>query len=200
MIKLKNVFLFYVILFLSGCSFLSPIDSKPNKKYILNPIVENNLSASKKRINMLVLIPKTTPAYDTASMAYSIKPYQIAYFVKNEWAETPAQMLQPLIVNTLENTHHFHAVLSAPSSDRYDYVLVTEILELQQDFVTTPACLRLKMRILLSKGINNHVLATKSISIIEPIYQQNPYSGVIAANRAVSEALKQIALFSLRNT
>ena len=36
----------------------------------------------------------------TTQMAYSTEAYQIAYFAKNEWAETPSQMIQPLIVKT----------------------------------------------------------------------------------------------------
>jgi len=47
---------------------------------------------------LLVLLPEISPAYDTARMAYSVKLYQLAYFRDNEWAETPAQMIQPLLV------------------------------------------------------------------------------------------------------
>ena len=76
---------------------------------------------------LLISVPETIPVYNTTEMAYMIKPYQIAYFSLNQWAETPAEMLQPLLVQTLQNTHHFKAIVTPPYSGHFDYVLNTQI-------------------------------------------------------------------------
>ena len=101
-------------------------------------------------------------------MAYTVRPYQIAYFSRNRWAETPAQMLQPLIVQTLQDTHYFHAVVTAPFIGKYDYSLNTQILELKQDYTYKPAKLKLILRAQLSNTATSHVIATTQYAIEEP--------------------------------
>jgi hypothetical protein len=71
-------------------------------------------------------------------MAYTVKPYQLAYYRDNQWAETPAQMIQPLLVRTLQQTGFFQAILSPPDSGHASYALRTEIMELTQDYTGIP--------------------------------------------------------------
>jgi cholesterol transport system auxiliary component len=71
----------------------------------------------------LVLVPETEALYATTQMAYTIQAYQIAYFSENEWAETPSQMIQPLIVETLRHTHYFSEVMSVPDFGRHTFAL-----------------------------------------------------------------------------
>jgi cholesterol transport system auxiliary component len=128
-------------------------------------------------------------------MAYSTQAYQIAYFTKNEWAETPSQMMQPLIVQTLRNTHYFSEVLSPPYFGRHTFGLRIEILELKQDFTSEPATLQLTMRISLSRDATNQVIATKELSASQPMADRNPYAGVVAANEAMPKLLRELAKF-----
>jgi cholesterol transport system auxiliary component len=135
------------------------------------------------------------PAYATTQMAYSTQAYQIAYFSKNEWAETPSQMIQPLIVKTLRNTHYFSEVLSPPDFGRHTFALRIEILELKQDFTSEPAMLQLAMHIYLSREATNQIVATKELSVREPMPERNPYAGVVAANEAMPKLLRELAKF-----
>jgi cholesterol transport system auxiliary component len=125
--------------------------------------------------------------------------YQIAYFSKNEWAETPSQMIQPLVVKTLRNTHYFSAVLSSPYFGPHTFALRIEILELRQDFSSEPAMLQLAMRIYLSREATNQVVATKELSVREPMPERNPYAGVLAANEAMPRVLREVAKFVVDN-
>jgi len=144
---------------------------------------------------LLVPVPDTTPVYATTQMAYSTQTYQIAYFSQNEWAETPSQMIQPLIVKTLRNTHYFSEVLSPPYFGRHTFALHVEILELKQDFTSEPATLQLAMRIYLSREATNQIIATKELSVREPMSERNPYAGVVAANEAMPKLLRELAKF-----
>ena len=85
-------------------------------------------------ISLMVLQPETNPAYNTTQMAYTKKPFEVSYFAENRWIETPGQMLQPIIVQTMQRTHHFRAVITPPFIGSYDYILNTQILEFQQDY------------------------------------------------------------------
>ena len=183
----------------SGCALFSPvrIDTKKN---VLNNVPldlpsENARSAPPRSATLLVLIPETAPVYATTQMAYTTRAYQIAYFGQNEWAETPSQMIQPLIVKTLQNTHYFSEILSPPSVGRHTFSLRIEIQELMQDFTSTPAMLQLTMRFYLIREETNQVIGTNELSMREPMSERNPYAGVVAANEALAKLLRELAKF-----
>jgi cholesterol transport system auxiliary component len=144
---------------------------------------------------VLVLMPVASNIYNTDSMAYTRRAYEVGYFSQNRWAETPPQMLQPLIVQTLQNTHYFKAIASPPFLGRYDFVLDTQILTLQQDYTQVPAKLQFFVRVQITKVATNRVKATKEFKLEVPMQQYTPYGGVIAANHATKELLIQIAAF-----
>jgi cholesterol transport system auxiliary component len=189
----RRVLIACVVLF-SGCTLFSPVNID-TKKYVLNNIPLDLPSEETHSATLLVLVPETMPAYATTQMAYSTEAHQIAYFSKNEWAQTPSQMIQPLIVETLRNTHYFSEVLSPPYFGRHTFALRIEILELKQDFASEPAMLQLAIRIDLSREATNQVVATKELSVQEPMPQRNAYAGVVAANEAMSKLLRELATF-----
>lgn len=183
-----------VSLFLTGCSSIfPPVKSDPENQYVLNsvPSVTKNPVENPKTI--LVTYTQADDIYNTTQMSYTLKPYQIAYFANNRWADTPAQMLQTLMVQTLQNTHHFRAVVTPPFIGRYDYVLNTQLLELQQDFLQNPSRIHLKLRVQLIQIGSNQVIVDKELSVTEPTNSNTPYGGVIAANQAVKTMLRQLA-------
>jgi cholesterol transport system auxiliary component len=182
------------IAFFSGCTLFSPVNID-KKKNLLNSIPLDLRSERTHPATLLVLEPETTPAYATTQMAYSTQAYQIAYFTKNDWAETPSQMIQPLIVQTLRSTQYFSEVLSPPDFGRHTFVLRSQILELKQDFTSEPAMLQLAMRISLSRDATNQVVATKELSVSQPMSERNPYAGVVAANEALPKLLRGLAEF-----
>jgi cholesterol transport system auxiliary component len=182
-----------VVLF-SGCALFSPVKID-TKKNVLNNTPLDLPSETTHSATLLVLVPETMPAYATTQMAYSTQAYQIAYFSQNEWAETPSQMIQPLIVKTLRNTHYFSEVLSPPYFGRHTFALHVEILELKQDFTSEPATLQLAMRIYLSREATNQIIAAKELSVREPMSERNPYAGVVAANEAMPKLLRELAKF-----
>jgi len=135
--------------------------------------------------------------YNTSDMAYSKHHYQVSYFAKNSWIETPAQMLQPLIVDTLRKTHYFHAVSSSVALGNYDYILNTQILRFEQDFTWSPSIFRISLRAQLLNSASNRIVASRDIVINEPAMQDTPYGGVVAANHATARALAEMAKFTV---
>jgi len=133
--------------FLTGCSLLPP---RPEPvRAMLAETPDDVPHGRRHSAVLLVLPPATSPAYDTTRMAYSIRPYQLGYFRDHEWAETPAQMIQPLLVKTLQQTGIFVAILTPPESGHISYALRTDILELVQDHTVNPPVLRLALRLQL---------------------------------------------------
>src|SRR3990167_9175906 len=159
-IQLKLQILLLSMMILSSCSLLAPVKLESETSYLLNTVPYPIKARQSQSITLFVSPPETVPAYNTTKMAYTVIPYQIAYFTKNRWAETPSQMLQPLIVQTLQNTGYFHAVVTPPFIGGYDYALNTQILVLQQNFTYKPARVQLTVRAQLSKIATNQVIAT----------------------------------------
>lgn len=183
---------------LSGC--LSPVQSDTTSTYVINTTPIHIPKKATRSATILVLQPETRPIYNTTQMAYTVKPYQVSYYARNQWAETPSQMIQPLIVQTLQNTHAFHAVVTPPYSGRYTYLLATQILKVQQNFLRCPSVFEVSVQAQLTRAATNQIIATKQFAVSVPIPHRTPYSGVIAANRATAIMLSELADFTLQNT
>lgn len=194
---IRILFVILSAIFLSSCALFTPVKSGVSARYVLDslpaPTTDSHSGAT-----ILVNAMSSDPIYNTQQIAYTTRPYQISYYAKNRWAATPPQMLHPLIVQSLQNTHHFHAVITPLSMGRYDYVLNTQLLELRQIFFRNCSEVHLTVRAqILSAGTNN-VVATKVISVVVVAPQNSPVGGVYAANRATAQMLAQLVQFSLQ--
>lgn len=183
---------------LTSCSLLSS-PSTDKITAVLSKMSADTPTREPSRLTLLVYPAETKPPYDTTQMAYSVRPYEVAYFRDHQWGATPSQMLQPLLVRTLETTHHFRAILTPPYTGPYDYSLETEVVALVQDFTPERAVLQLVLRLRLADGATGELLANREISLREPMQQRTPYAGVVAANDATATALREIAQFVLDN-
>jgi cholesterol transport system auxiliary component len=179
---------------LSSCALLSPVKIDTTKN-VLNITPLDLPSEQVHPATLLVLVPETDPVCATTQMAYTTQAHQVAYFSHNEWAATPSQMIQPLLVETLRQTHYFSEVMSTPDYGHHTFTLRTEILDLQQDFTSDPAVLELTMRFYLSREATNQIVATRELSVRQPMRERTPNAGVVAANEATAKLLRELAGF-----
>lgn len=188
-----------VCLTLASCSLLFPPSPEIDDNALLNQVPRTLPHGDRQRATVLVLPPATTAVYDTRQMAYMTRPHEVSYFTRSEWGETPSEMLHPLLVRTLQNTRSFAAVVIPPYTARYAFALRTTIIELRQDFTSRPATLVLSLSFRLTDGAGR-VVATKEVSLREPMRQRNSYAGVVAANEATARALREMAAFVVNST
>lgn len=198
--KNKLIIILLCGLSLTGCSMFSPVVTDDSSTYMLTTIPSNIPKHPRHAGTLLVMTPDTQPAYNTTHMAYTTKKYQIAYFGRNQWAETPSQMLLPLIVQSLQNTEYYRAVASSPYMGKAEYLLTTQIIKLQQNFVHRPPSVEFFLRAQLTRLTTNQVIATKQFSIVTPIRENSPYGGVLAANDATGKLLASLTNFCVENT
>ena len=182
----------------SGCTLFSPLASDMRVE-VIDKLPHHLPQREPHAATLLILPPNSNPVYDTIGIAYRTKPHQVDYFSRHQWGATPAQMLQPLLARTLENTHYFEAVLTPPYFGSYRYALRTEIIELIQDFTSSPAALHFTLRVQLIDGTSNQIISSTTVALYEPIQSETPYAGVVATNDAAAQALGQIAGFVLNN-
>lgn len=177
----------------AACALLSPPQTEPAKS-VLSELPDATPSGISHPASLVVLPTQTTSAYDTVRMAYSERPYQLAYFRDHEWAEPPSAMIQRLMVQTLERTGSFRSVGSLPQTDRSDYTLRSELEALIHDYTRTPPVLKLAIRVELT-GPSGRLLRGREFVEQEPIREHTAYAGVVAANAALARALRAIAEF-----
>lgn len=195
---MRNLTIVTLACLTTSCSLFSPVKSDPPKEYVIDTVPHVAVKKRTHPITIQVTDPKSSHVYNTTDMAYEKQRHQVSYFAKNQWAATPSQMLKPLLITTLQNTHYFHAVVSSTEIGNYDLTLNTEILEFQQDFLTSPSTMHVVLRAQIVRAATNHIVASKQFSAIVPAPENTPYGGVVAANRAVSKILAEISTWVLR--
>lgn len=144
---------------------------------------------------LVVNPPHAAAGFDSPRIIYVREDHKLEYFAHSEWVDPPARMLAPLLVAALENTAAFRAVVATPSAAAGDLRLDTELIRLQHEFQTHPSRARVTLRAYLVEDRTRRVLAWREFDIAVPAASDDPYGGVVAANRAVQSVLEQLAAF-----
>jgi cholesterol transport system auxiliary component len=135
------------------------------------------------------------PAFDGSAMAYTKRVNEIEYFARNRWAEPPARMITPLVAQALERSGGFRAVVRTRSPATADLRLDTDLERLVQDFRAQPSRIELVLHAQLIDLRNGRVLAAQDFALTENAPSDDPYGGVVAANRALARLLGELATF-----
>ncbi len=121
--------------------------------------------------------------------------HKLEYFAHSEWVDPPARMLAPLLVAALTRSGAFRAVVLTPSAAAGDLRLDTEIIRLQHEFQTRPSRVRFTLRAYLVEENTRRVLAWREFEAADSAASDDPYGGIVAANRAVQTVLAELAAF-----
>ena len=185
------------IVVITACSPLGPApSSEAPKVYLLqweHPVGDEPTGQLNPACPTLLLIsPRAAPGYAGAGMAYMEEAHRIDYFAHHRWADSPARMLEPLLIHALETSGAFQAVVQAPTTARFELRLDTELLRLVQVFEPTESRIELEIRISLLDTEQQRVLVSDVLAVTEPATERTPYGGVIAANKAVVRLLEEL--------
>lgn len=183
------------LLLLAGCINLPAPQLEQPRLYRLDAQLLAPLSAPQRQLVLAVSLPRAQPGVESASMAYVQQAHELEYFVSSRWADTPARMLEPLLLQALAQSGSFRAVVHSVGSVTADLRLDSEWIRLQQEFATPPSRAHLTLRVQLVDLRSKQVLATQEIDEVEPAASENAYGGVMAANRALQRVLGRVAEF-----
>ena len=150
--------------------------------------------------DLLVTVPRAAAGYDSTRMIYLQRPQELQAFAFNEWADTPAQMLAPMLARALQDSGAFRAVLLAPSAATGRWRLETEVIRLQHDFTTQPSRVRLTLRAVLLDTGTRQVIAAREFDEAVPAQAENPVAGAAAAQQAAQRVLAAVAGFCASQT
>jgi cholesterol transport system auxiliary component len=177
-----------------GCT-IGPAEITPARTYLLNPEISVRKTiadgAAGNHSTLLISVPKAQPGFDTARMAYLLRPHELNYYAFNQWVDTPGRMLLRLITQAMEAAGLWRAVVQAPSPLRADYRLDCDNLVIEQQFFS-PSRVRLGLRVQLVDIKRQIVMGVRNFEVFESSPSEDAYGGVIAANRASAKLLAEL--------
>lgn len=182
---------------LSGCTLIKPPAAVNMQSYVLElPAAASQASVARPRGAAVVVAElRTRPGYDTPRMAYVKRDYTLDYYANSQWADTPARMLQPLLVGALESTGHYGTVLRAPAPVAAGLRLDAEIVRLDQAFTTQPSHMRITLHVLLIDTRKGQVLGQREFAADVPAPSDDAYGGVRALNQVLVPLMNDVAAF-----
>lgn len=184
------------LLAISACSLLQPAATPIPNFYALEGV--SGKAAPVVPISAPTLIvspPHAAAGFASQRMIYLRESYKLEHFAHSEWMEPPARMLAPLIADAIAKSGAFRAVVLTPSTAAGDFRLDSEIIRLQQDFRTRPGTVRFTLRATLIDENTRRVVAWREFDQSVATSSEDPYGGVIAANRALQATLENLAVF-----
>lgn len=188
-----------VLITLVGCSVLKPPRVADVKTYVFEPVIAPApATPAQPAIDNAVIVvaePRSQAGYATTRMAYMKRDYALDYFANSQWADTPARMLQPLLVAALEATGRYAAVLRAPAGIAGALRVDTEVVHVEQLFVTQPSRMRIALRVQVINPQRGQVLGTRLFDVNADAPTDDAYGGVRAANQMLAPLLKDVAAF-----
>ncbi len=179
---------------LAGCVSLPPAKGEPPALYALDAAFEGRVVAGTGP-SIVVTPPRAAAGFDSPRMVYVRRAHELQVFARSEWVDAPARMVGRLLVQALERTGRFQAVVEAPSGAHSTVRLDSEILRLQHEFTVSPSRVRFTLRLQLVDAATGRVLGTREIEAVEEAPSENPYGGAVAANRAVRRVLEGAAAY-----
>jgi len=180
---------------LAACTPLKLPQAESQSKFLLDAQPPAAQQAVRHDLALAVGETRAWPGFDGAGMAYTRRANEIEYFARNRWAEPPARMIAPLVAQALERSGAFGAVVRARSQAAADLRLDTELVRLLQDFRAQPSRIELALHAQLVDQRNGRVLAAQDFELTENAPSDDPYGGVVAANRALARLLGELAAF-----
>lgn len=187
------------LLLLSGCGVLPGKSSqRPVIDYALNAGFPPGAGASANQANgscidVRVMLPRPAAGFNTSRMAYMEDPNSLRYFAYSQWLDTPAYMLQPLLVIALERSERFHTVVRSPSPLRARFILASDGLALVQRFEGSESTMRLALRVQLIDSMHGKILLDEPL-VFSRETTASPEQGVATANVLAAELMERLAM------
>jgi cholesterol transport system auxiliary component len=188
------------VLLLAACASLpAPKTINPNT-YLLDALPAKPVTHAKHDLILAVGMTQAQPGFDTAQIVYVQRSYELNYFATSRWIEPPARMLTPLLVQALQQSGGFRAVVPTPGAVPADIRLDTELVQLRHNFETRPSRVELKLRATLIDVHSRRVIATKQFDDAENAASEDAYGGVVAANRLLQRVLGKLTDYCINES
>lgn len=185
----------------AGCSnsLLNP--GPPPELYVLTPKTTYPKDLPRVESQLVVSLPTASRALDTDHIALKPIPEQFKYFSGARWSGRAPEMVQTLLVESLESTDRIVAVGKEALTLRPDYGLITELREFQAEYYASAENapkVRVRLNAKLIRQPEGRIIGSEEFEYICQAEGPNLVSVVRAFDYALGKVLKRCVIWSLK--
>lgn len=182
---------------LSACGAnLIPPPASPPAQYLLQ-VPAGDARFAAQGPSLMVNTIRSAAGFGSADMIYVTQAHQLQAFANHRWVDSPARMLDPILVTTAERSGLFSQVAGTSHQIRTTLELDTELLRMQQVFTDPGSHVELAIRAGLIEVASRRMLASQVFQVTVTA-EPTPYGGVLAYNRAVELLSDELVAFLSR--
>lgn len=181
---------------LAACEVPLPGQGEPPRLYRLTALKDSSkdLAGKVKMRPWQISVDKPVAAagLDTPRIAVMRKPLTTEYFARVNWIDPAPDMIQTLMVESLENSGLLKAVGRDAVGLRPDFVLKTELREFQAEMTGSPALARVRLNVKIVRMPRRQIIGSKTVEATSSASSQNLDDIVRAYEDAMHEALGKV--------
>lgn len=181
-------------LFLTGCS-VPLLEDKSDLPESHIHVLEwapgtSPVPAARDAPSLLIAPPRASAGYAGSDMIYIREALELHHFAYHRWVDSPARMLEPLLLSAIESSGRFREVIPAGSQALADLRLDTQILYLRQRFEKDSCHVELAIRSDLIEVATGKAKGGRTFRYSALCDSFTPQGGVSAINRLLGEFLE----------
>lgn len=189
------------VMTVSGCALLPTFGAKDDSReqiYTLDPMIRDDVASDTVCQSLAVGDAFGAPGFRTSRMAYSTAPFEIDYFAYARWADAVPRLLRQPLHRAFASHRGFGDVITAPALAPTRFRVEVNDVRLIQRFESRDAT---QSRVEFDANVRvfsvnpNRVLATQQFTLTRAA-SGDPASGVEAANRLVSDWIREVVSFT----
>ncbi len=183
---------------LAGCQL--PGGGEPPQLYTLSPR-KGPFSSNLRRVDWQLVVepPLASQGLDTSRIALQRSPLRIDYYARVTWTNPAPQMIQTLLIETLDNTGRIVGVARESTQLRADYLLQADLREFQAEYDTQngPPIARVRLAAKLVRLSDRTIIGNASFEDLERAQKGEIESVIAAFDAALGRVLIQVAEWTL---
>lgn len=182
---------------LSACSAISALNSAatPTQSYDLQAPANVQVARSSLARQLVIEVPTAPGGLMTDRIMIRPRPLQAQYLTDGQWASEAPLMMQTLMVRTLEDSNGFRYVGRRPLGSFGDYVLVSELTDLQAEAAPdgTSATIRVRLTARLVRESDASVMSTRTFNASAAVPTTETIDLVEGFNSATQTMLRDLS-------
>lgn len=182
----------------AGCGILPEV-SKPVKLYTLTPKTTFPDDLPSVDWQLVVETPTAPAGIDTARIALQRSAYTLEYFADSGWTDRAPEMVQTLIVESMESTNKIIGVGMESIGIKPDYLLKTDLREFQAVYAEGSEIpfVHVRVSILLVRMPDRRIVASTSTEQKVEAAGTGFTDIIDAFDTALGSVLRDIVVFTL---
>lgn len=166
--------------------------SRPVKYYVLDANVPPASPAQPLPVTVLVGRIATTQLYRADRLVYGSGPVLLGTYEYERWAESPADMIQDILITSLRHSGQYRSVSRMSSSMRADYVVRGRLFGLYDVENKSQIAARFSMQLDLFDPKSGMTVWSDNYSHDEPVSGKKISDVVEALDKTVSIGIQQL--------